>query len=426
MFIHLDIDCFFVSAHRTLDESLKGIPVAVGGRSNLDIFSTKKEIRKINENGGSFISTILTKEGQKTFKNYFVDENGKIRGIITTASYEARTYGVKTAMSVNEALRLCPSLKMIPPDFPLYRDLSQKLKVILQKEIPLVEQFSIDEFFGDVTGYIDENEIIDFAYKLKKQIYDELGLPISIGIASTKYLSKLITEYAKPDGIKYVSVEHIPNFIENISIEKFPGIGKGFQKKLRGYGIQTLGDVRRKKELFYSWKKSGIDLYNRICGIRDNKLTLQKEKKSIGIGRTFDTIYDRDELIRRVLILSRCLCFLVKKANVNPLNYAMKISYESKEKSKNSVSVNRIFNENDFKETMKRLFIQSDNHKNHGVVQLNITVSNFARANDYTYNIFEYEEDIKKRTLTNQIQKLRLKFGIDIIKSASELQDKNH
>ena len=153
MFIHLDLDCFFVSAHRTIDDSLFHIPVAVGGRSNLNIFSSKKEIRKISENSGAFVSTILTNEGQKTFKEYFVDENGKIRGIITTSSYEARAFGVKTAMSVNEALTLCPHLKMLPPNYPLYHELSTKLKELLIKEIPLVEQFSIDEFFGDISLY---------------------------------------------------------------------------------------------------------------------------------------------------------------------------------------------------------------------------------------------------------------------------------
>ena len=93
------------------------------------------------------------------------------RGVVSTASYEARASGVKTAMSVNEALTLCPHLKMLSPNYPLYHDLSSKLKNLLMEEIPLIEQFSIDEFFGDVTGYINENEIVDFAYKLKKRIF---------------------------------------------------------------------------------------------------------------------------------------------------------------------------------------------------------------------------------------------------------------
>ena len=426
MFIHLDLDCFFVSAHRTIDSSLLHIPVAVGGRSNLNIFSSKKEIRKISSNEGAFVSSILTNEGQKTFKEYFVDENGKIRGIITTSSYEARAYGVKTAMSVNEALRLCPHLKMLPPNYPLYHELSQKLKELLIKEIPLVEQFSIDEFFGDLSGYIEEDEVIEFAYNIKNKIQEELGLPISIGIANTKYLSKLITEYAKPDGVKYVNKDNIGNFIRNIPISEFPGIGKAFQERLKGYGVKTLGDIKNKRELFYSWKKPGIDLYNRVCGIRDNKLTTFREKKSIGIGRTFDCIYDRNELRRRVAILSRYLCFLVKKSKVNPLTYALKIKYESNQKSKNYINVNTIFNELDFKNHMMELFSNNDTHPSHGVVQLSITVSNFARANEFTYNLFEYEQDSKKSKLTNQMQKLRDKYGIDIIKTAFEIKDEKN
>ncbi len=423
MFIHIDIDCFFVSAHRTLDDSLFHIPVAVGGRSNLNIFSSKKEVRQISTNSGAFVSTILTNEGQKTFKEYFVDENGKIRGIITTASYEARAFGVKTAMSVNEALSLCPHLKMLPPNYPLYHDLSSKLKELLVNDIPMVEQFSIDEFFGDVTGYIGENEIVEFAYNLKKKIYKELKLPVSIGVANTKYLSKLITEYAKPDGIKYVSADNIGNFIKDIPIKEFPGIGKGFQERLKGYGIRTLGDIKKNQKLFYFWKKPGIDLYNRVCGIRDNKLTIEREKKSIGIGRTFDAIFDRNELKRRVMILCRYLCFLVKKENVNPLTYAIKIRYEYKIKSKDYINVNRIFNEIDFKNEMVKLFEKTDNHKTHGVIQLNIRVLNFAKINEYTYNLFEYENDVKKRALTNQMQKLRVKYGVDIVKSGFEIKD---
>lgn len=423
MFLHLDLDCFFASAHRTLDNSLYNIPIAVGGRSNLNIFSSKKEVRKISSNSGAFVSTILTNEGQKSFKDYFVDQDGRIRGIITTCSYEARDYGVKTAMTVNEALRLCPHLKMLAPNYPLYHDLSEKLKALLQKEMPLIEQFSIDEFFGDVTGYLEEDEVEEFAYKLKQKIFDELKLPISIGIANTKFLSKLITEHAKPDGVKFVPKDKIAQFTKDIPIKEFPGIGKAFQEKLSGYAIKTLGDIKKNKELFYSWKKPGIDLYNRVCGIRDNKLTLEREKKSIGIGRSFDAIFDRIEIRRRVIILSRYLCFLVRKANVNPLTYAIKIRYEYNVKSKNYINVNRIFNETDFKEAMAKLFDDNDIHPTHGVVQLSITVSNFAKTNEYTYNLFEYEGDLKKKELTDQVQKLRTKFGIDIIKSASELKN---
>ncbi len=421
MFIHIDLDCYFVSAHRTLDKSLHNIPVAVGGKSNVDIFSHTRVKRTMATNRASFSSKILDSEDENSSNDYFVDENNKIRGIITSASYEARAFGVKTAMSVNEALKLCPNLKMIPPKYNLYDELSSKLKELLELEIPLIEQFSIDEFFGDLTGYIKEDEAEDFARKLKDKIFKELNLPCSIGLANTKYLSKLMTNEAKPNNIKLLKKENIEEFTKNILIENFTGIGKSFCEKLSGYNIKTLGDIRKNKNLFYSFGKVGIDTYNRVCGIKDSKLNITKEKKSIGIGRSFDVVFNREELKRRVMILSRYLSFIVKKDGHNPLSFQIHIKYESNIKTKAQENSNKIFNEFDFKNSIINLFMQADKHRNHGVVQLYITVFNFAKKGEHTYNLFEYEDDLKKDKLSKNIQNLREKFGIDILKSAFEL-----
>ena len=421
MFIHIDLDCYFVSAQRTLDKSLHNIPVAVGGKSNVDIFSKTIVKRTMATNRASFSSKILDSEDENSSNDYFVDENNKIRGIITSASYEARAFGVKTAMSVNEALKLCPNLKMIPPNYNLYDDLSSKLKELLELEIPLIEQFSIDEFFGDLTGYIKEDEAEDFAKKLKDKIFKELNLPCSIGLANTKYLSKLMTNEAKPNNIKLLKKDNIEEFTKNILIENFTGIGKSFCEKLSGYNIKTLGDIRKNKNLFYSFGKVGIDTYNRVCGIKDSKLNITKEKKSIGIGRSFDVVFSRDELKRRVIILSRYLSFIVKKDGHNPLSFQIQIKYEYNIKTKAQENCNKIFNEFDFKNSMINLFLQADKHRNHGVIQLYITVFNFAKKGEHTYNLFEYEDDLKKDKLSKNIQNLREKFGIDILKSAFEL-----
>ena len=421
MFIHIDLDCYFVSAQRTLDKSLHNIPVAVGGKSNVDIFSKTIVKRTMATNRASFSSKILDSEDENSSNDYFVDENNKIRGIITSASYEARAFGVKTAMSVNEALKLCPNLKMIPPKYNLYDELSSKLKELLELEIPLIEQFSIDEFFGDLTGYIKEDEAEDFARKLKDKIFKELNLPCSIGLANTKYLSKLMTNEAKPNNIKLLKKDNIEEFTKNILIENFTGIGKSFCEKLSGYNIKTLGDIRKNKNLFYSFGKVGIDTYNRVCGIKDSKLNITKEKKSIGIGRSFDVVFSRDELKRRVMILSRYLSFIVKKDGHNPLSFQIQIKYESNIKTKAQENCNKIFNEFDFKNSMINLFLQADKHRNHGVIQLYITVFNFAKKGEHTYNLFEYEDDLKKDKLGKNIQNLREKFGIDILKSAFEL-----
>ena len=421
MFIHIDLDCYFVSAHRTLDKSLHNIPVAVGGKSNVDIFSHTRVKRTMATNRASFSSKILDSEDENSSNDYFVDENNKIRGIITSASYEARAFGVKTAMSVNEALKLCPNLKMIPPNYNLYDELSSKLKELLELEIPLIEQFSIDEFFGDLTGYIKEDEAEDFARKLKDKIFKELNLPCSIGLANTKYLSKLMTNEAKPNNIKLLKKDNIEEFTKNILIENFTGIGKSFCEKLSGYNIKTLGDIRKNKNLFYSFGKVGVDTYNRVCGIKDSKLNITKERKSIGIGRSFDVVFSRDELKRRVIILSRYLSFIVKKDGHNPLSFQIQIKYEYNIKTKAQENCNKIFNEFDFKNSMINLFLQADKHRNHGVIQLYITVFNFAKKGEHTYNLFEYEDDLKKDKLSKNIQNLREKFGIDILKSAFEL-----
>ncbi len=420
MILHLDLDCFFVSAHRTIDKSLFNIPVAVGGRSNLNIFNKQKQKRFISNNKGAFVSSILS-ETKENDEEYFIDENGRIRGIITTSSYEARDYGIKTAMSVNEALCLCPKLKMVAPQYPLYHDLSYKLGEFLKSKAPLVEQASIDEYFVDVSGYIKDDEVEVFARNLKDEIMYRFKLPISIGIAQSKYISKLATNEAKPDGIKLVNKNDLDSFIKDMPINKFPGIGKGYSKKLRGYGISTLGDIKRKKELLYSWKKSGIQLYNRICGINDFTLEKPKDSQSIGIGRTFDPIFSREEIKRRLIILARYLAYLVHKREVNPQNFYLKIQYEFNIESKVNISLNRIFSEDLFKEKILELFLKNDVHPSHNIVQLNLAVSSFMENKMDAYNLFEYEKDLKLQKLNTFMNELRDKFGVDIIKRAKEL-----
>ena len=421
MILHIDIDCFFASAHRIDNPKLTNIPIAVGGRSNLNIFDRKNQKRKISCIDGAFTSSILSSNDDKTFEEYFKDKDGRVRGIITTSSYEARAFGVKTAMSVAEALRHCPHLTVIPPNYPLYHELSHKLKLLLEKEVPSIEQFSIDEFFCDVTGWIQDRDIVDFAKKLKQKIIDQIGLPVSIGIANTKWIAKLATNDAKPYGIKLVPKEEVESFIKDIPIEKFPGIGEGYFQKLCGRGIKTLGDVKERKELFYSFGKNGIQLYNRINGIDNEKIQLSNGKKSIGLGRTFDNENDRDEIKRRITILARHITFLAYKGKHSPLTYSLHIRYQYGEKSHDFINTNRLFNEHYFKQELLRLFAKIDTHPSHAIIQINITISNFSENKYTTLDLLSYEEDTKNAKLTDSMQKLRNKFGIDIIKSGGEL-----
>lgn len=424
MFIHIDLDSFFISAHRVYDESLHNIPAAVGGRSNLEIFqSNRNNTKLINHNSGAFVAPVFDSNRNNDFRSRFVDideKSGKerIKGIIVTASYEARAMGVKTAMSINEALQYCPNLVVVPSYYPLYHHLSFTLQQYLEKQIPKVEQFSIDEWFGDLSGWVNEDEIVDFCSFLQEDIEKRFNLPVSIGIARSKWIAKLATQYAKPTNIKFVN--DIPNFIESIPIKKFPGIGKGFAKRLENHGIHTLGQIVQNKQLLYTWKKPGIQLYHRVCGNDNEVINIKSERKSIGLSRTFDPVFDKEEVRRRILIMCRNIVYIVKDLNVWPSTYYLKISYRYQVKSKYSITVNRMFNEHHFKHLILEIFESIYKH-GIGVIKLSLNVANFIKSNK-TYSLLDHANDKKQSDLTNTVQVLRKKYGLDIIKSASEIK----
>ncbi|MDD2448783.1 MAG: DNA polymerase IV, partial [Sulfurimonas sp.] len=174
MKIHIDIDCFFVSAVRIIDPSLEGKPVAIGGRSDAQIFTKEAKKQSVNlENSGSFVSTFYKTYEKSDDINAFVDADGRVRGILTTSSYEARSFGIKTAMTIREALMLCPHLIIKAPNMSLYQKLSHELHEFLQSKIPLIEQASIDEFYGDLSGWVEDDEVEQFIDNLRHEIKRE-------------------------------------------------------------------------------------------------------------------------------------------------------------------------------------------------------------------------------------------------------------
>ncbi len=421
MFVHIDIDSFFISAERVKNPKLLNIPAAVGSRSNLEIFSKNRaNIKLLNINSGAFVTPVFHNDFKRTFENYFVDNidgKRKIRGIITTASYEARECGVKTGMAIAKALTLCPNMVVVPSNYTLYHKLSKAIYIELKREIPLIEQYSIDEFFGKLDGWVLDNKAFDFAKYIQKKIYKKFKIPVSIGIAESKYIAKLATNFAKPNGVYLV--EDQQEFISDIPIKEFPGIGKNLTKRLNSYGIKTLKDICSSKELLYRWKLPGIELYNRVCrGGGDIKP--KEPKKSIGLGRTFDAIYDYNEIKRRVVIMARHIAYMVKRADVNPLRYELKINFDDGSKAKDAVSTNRLFSE----QLLKKSLIYILNNiwcENRGVIKLRVSVYNFQKVNKTTLSLLNYKNDIKQKELDKAVTNLRNRFGLDILKSGSEL-----
>ena len=423
MKIHIDIDCFFVSAARIKEPSLEGKPVAIGGRSDTKIFNKDAKKQTVNfENSGSFVPTFYKAYEEKDDDiDAFKDEDGRVRGILTTSSYEARSYGIKTAMSIREALALCPHLIIKAPNMSLYQKLSHELHDFLQTKIPLVEQASIDEFYGDLSGWIDDEDIPKFIDDLRHEIKKTIKLPVSIGAAPTRYIAKLATSHAKPFGCRVVYPHELDSFIEKIPVGEFAGIGKSMKAKLKSVQIHTLGEIKRRRGTLESWGPYAKELYVRVCGESDNEINTKHRRKSIGISRTFDPIYDRDELKRRVHILARHLSFAILKLKVIPTVFHLSISYEMSQKSHKNKTLCEIFTEKKFDSLCIMLFNEADIYKRLHVIRISINCSSFTRESKRELSLIYFHEEQKMQKLTEYSQNIREKYGIDMLKWGSEL-----
>ena len=423
MKIHIDIDCFFASAARIVDPSLEHKAIAIGGRSDTKIFNKEAKNQTVNfENSGSFVPTFYKAyEIKDDDIDAFKDKDGRVRGILTTSSYEARAYGIKTAMSIREALQLCPHLIIKAPNMSLYQELSHKLHDFLSTKIPLIEQASIDEFYGDLSGWIEDEDIPAFIDNLRHEIKKELQLPVSIGAAKTRYIAKLATTYAKPFGCKTIEAHEFDKFVNPIEVGNFAGIGKSMKARLNAAQIHTLGDIRDRRGTVESWGPYATELYKRVSGLTDAPIVTTHKRKSIGISRTFDPLFDRNELKRRVHVLARHLSFAILKLEVIPTVFHLSIAYEMNQKSHKNISLAEIFTEKKFDSLCMELFNAADTQKRLQVIRLSINCSSFTRDSKKELSLIGFDEEQKMHTLTKSVQTLRQRYGIDALKFASEM-----
>jgi len=423
MKIHIDIDCFFVSATRIIHPELEHKAVAIGGRSDTKIFNKDAKNQTVNfENSGSFVPTFYKAYEEKDDDiDAFKDADGRVRGILTTSSYEARVYGVKTAMSIREAKQLCPHLIIKAPNMSLYQKLSHQLHEFLSTRIPLIEQASIDEFYGDLSGWIEDEEIPAFIDTLRHEIKKKILLPVSIGAAKTRYIAKLATTYAKPFGCKTIEAHEFDRFVNPIKVGEFAGIGKSMKEKLNAAQIHTLGDLRARRGTVESWGPYAKDLYKRVSGLSDAPIVTTHKRKSIGISRTFDPLFDRLELKRRVHVLARHLSFAILKLDVIPTVFHLSIAYEMNQKSHKNISLAEIFTEKKFDSLCMELLNAADTQKRLHVIRLSINCSSFTRDSKKELSLIGFNDEQKMHTLTKSLQMLRERYGIDTFKFASEL-----
>src|SRR5512140_1814986 len=200
--LHVDMDAFYASVEQRDDPSLRGKPLAVGGQPNG-------------------------------------------RGVVAAASYEARAFGVYSAMSMARAVRLCPSLVIVRPDFARYKAASNAVFAIFREVTPLVEPLSLDEAYLDVTEHAGGGALgTAVARRLKARIKADTGLTASAGVAPNKFLAKIASGWKKPDGLTVISPERVEPFLQQLPVDALWGVGPVTAKKLRDHGIDRLVDVR--------------------------------------------------------------------------------------------------------------------------------------------------------------------------------------
>lgn len=286
--IHCDMDAFYASVEQLKNPELKGKPVVVGG-------------------------------------------SPQSRGVVSTCSYEARKYGIRSAMPLAEAFRRCPRAVFLPPDFTAYRNFSGRMHKIFYDYTPLIEPISLDEAFLDVSGSINLfGPAPDIARKIKGRIKNELGLTVSVGIAHNKFLAKLASDLSKPDGFLVVSPDKVQELLDPLDVGRLWGVGQKNAERLRSLNIKTIKDVRMLNEAHLSdlFGSFGGQLYLLARGIDNRTVETGRQVKSVGRENTFAVdIVKLDDLEKTVLELSTDVGRSLRKEGLKGRTVTLKIKY---------------------------------------------------------------------------------------------------
>ncbi|WP_086983274.1 DNA polymerase IV [Vibrio aphrogenes] len=246
--IHVDMDCFYAAVEMRDYPQYREIPFAVGGDS-------------------------------------------KQRGVISTCNYVARQYGVRSALSTAKAYQLCPQLTVIPGRMELYKQVSTQIREIFSRYTHKIEPLSLDEAYLDVTdSHILHGSATLIAQSIRSDIERELNLTASAGVAPLKFLAKIASDMNKPNGLTVITPDKVQQTIDNLPLEKIPGVGKVSIEKLHQAGLYTCLDVRQYSypELLRQFGLQGASLWKKSHGIDHREVVVERQRKSIGVERTFN------------------------------------------------------------------------------------------------------------------------------------------
>ena len=285
------------------------------------------------------------------------------RGVVSAASYEARKFGVKSAMSSFLAKQKCPHLIFVKSDFERYKELSVKIRAIFYEYTDLVEPLSLDEAYLDVTENKKGNPSAnDIAREIRERIYTETGLRASAGISINKFIAKVASDINKPNGQKTIHPEEVLQFLEDLSVNKFYGVGKVTASKMYNLGIFKGKDLKKKplKELVKSFGKSGTHYYNIVRGIHNSAVKPNRIRKSIAAERTFsENLSSEIFMIERLDKIADELEKRMKKTDTKGKTITLKIKYSDfTQQTRSKTKTNFMQTKKEFFPVVKELLYQ--------------------------------------------------------------------
>ncbi|MGB4773690.1 MAG: DNA polymerase IV [Daejeonella sp.] len=315
--VHIDLDSFFVSVERMKDPSLNGKPVLIGGSTD--------------------------------------------RGVVASCSYEARKFGIHSAMSIRKAKRLCPHAIIIGGDYSAYSNASKAVTEIIRSQVPLFEKTSIDEFYIDLTGMDRFYGCYHLATELRQKIIRETGLPISFGLSANKTVSKVATGQAKPNGQLFIEHGTEKAFLAPLPVYKIPMIGEKACETLYGLGIAKVGELQKQSlaSLERIFGKMGVMMFEKANGIDHSPVEPYHERKSISSEHTFDEDTTDVKSLEELLVsMTEQLAYRLRKEFKSASCIAVKIRYSNFETFSQQVKIPATHEDHLLFPVIKRLFHQ--------------------------------------------------------------------
>jgi len=364
--VHIDLDSFFVSVERKFDPSLIGKPVLIGGSAD--------------------------------------------RGVVASCSYEARKFGIHSAMPMKQAMKLCPHATVIRGNHGRYSVASREVTQIIHDSVPLYQKTSVDEFYIDFTGMDRFHDCYQIASDLRQRIMRETGLPISFGMASCKTVAKMATNAAKPNGQLLIEQGKEKEFMAPMSIRKIPMLGEKTCQKLYQFGIEKIGDLQRVELKFLEtvFGKHGRYIWERANGIDESEIVPHSDRKSISTENTFHTdVADKKTLETVLVSMTEELAFKLRKENKLASCLAIKVRYANFETHTVQEKIALTAAEHILIPGIKNLLKKAWN--GHRPIRLiGVRLSNITQGS-YQINLFEDNEERIK--LYQAMDKINFKFG---------------